>query len=74
MLPALLLFPAMLGGAGLAQRVADAEDGTIRLSFAARGVCGNGLQQHHGDRTNDEWKGNCQPNPVRVSMRVQAGQ
>jgi HEAT repeats len=68
--------PARLEAQTLAQRVATAGDGTIRLSFAARrGVCGNGGnnitiadEDEHG-----EWESDCAPGPVRMSLRVSGG-
>ncbi|HKT60568.1 MAG TPA: HEAT repeat domain-containing protein [Gemmatimonadales bacterium] len=73
---AALALPARLEGQSLAQRVAAAGDGTIRLSFAARrGVCGNGggnitivRDDEHG-----EWESDCTPGPVRMSLRVSGG-
>jgi len=72
----LVALAARLEGQTVAQRVAAAPDGTVRLSFAARrGVCGNGghnitIVDHdeHG-----EWESDCMPGPVRVSLRVKGG-
>jgi hypothetical protein len=69
----LLVFSALPAAAGaqtLAQRIAAVESGTVRLSFAARpGVCGDGL---HNIRVvgNEEWEEECEPQPVRVALRV----
>jgi HEAT repeats len=55
----------------LEQRLASIDSGTVHLSFAARpGVCGNG---GHGFSVNDEgegWEGECDDQPVRVSLRM----
>ena len=68
--------PARLEAQTLAQRVAAAGDGTVRLNFAARrGVCGNGgnnitimNEDEHG-----EWESDCTPGPVRMSIRMSGG-
>jgi hypothetical protein len=79
-LPALLaaLLPASpLGAQSLAERVQGAGDGTVRLSFASReGVCGSGPNSITilDDDDNEEWDGDCQRGPVRVSLRVRDGQ
>lgn len=69
-----LALPVTLWAQTLAQRVTAAGDATIRFSFAARpGVCGNGANNISiVDRT-DEWEGNCERGPVRVSLRVHGG-
>ncbi len=70
---ALVLLPPALAAQSLAQRVAAAGDGTVRLSFAARpGVCGSGSSININDG-DDEWESDCERGPVRVSLRVQAG-
>ncbi|HWN19356.1 MAG TPA: HEAT repeat domain-containing protein [Gemmatimonadales bacterium] len=55
----------------LAQRVAEVEEGTVRLSFAARpGVCGdwkNGVTIRH---ESDEWQADCGSQTVQVALRV----
>jgi len=70
---ALLALPAALSGQTLSQRIAALGDGNLRLSFAAReGVCGSS----HGitvSEPSDEWVGDCERGPVRVSLRVRAG-
>jgi len=70
---ALLALPAALSGQTLAQRIAALGDGHLRLSFAAReGVCGSS----HGisiSEHSDEWVGDCEHGPVRVSLRVRGG-
>lgn len=59
----------------LAQRIARAPDGLVRLSFAARaGVCGNGRNINWGERDNkDGWISDCDPGPVRVALEVERG-
>jgi hypothetical protein len=73
----------------LDRRVAAAPDGIVRLSFAARpNVCGNGRGSismdcddgncgHYtvsvGRRDRDEVEYDCDPGPVRVSLRVSGG-
>ncbi len=59
----------------LTERVADAPDGRVRMSFDAReGVCGDGRNISHF-RTNDErdvdW--DCEAGPVRVVLRIRSG-
>ena len=53
----------------LAERVADAQSGSVRLSFAARdGVCGDGhgvWTRSHGDK---DWSPVCDDGPVRVQI------
>jgi hypothetical protein len=72
----LLVLPARLAAQDLVHRVGGLNDANLRLSFAARpGVCG------HGDRgitviddhDSDDWVGNCERGPVRVSLRVHSG-
>jgi hypothetical protein len=70
------LLPAPLSAQTLAQRVQDAGDGTVRLSFAAReGVCssGPGSITIMDDDDDEEWESDCERGPVRVSLRVQGG-
>jgi hypothetical protein len=70
---ALFALPAALSGQTLSQRIAALGDGSLRLSFAAReGVCGS----THGitmSEHSDEWVGDCERGPVRVSLRVRGG-
>ena len=73
---AALVLPARLEAQTLAQRVATAGDGTVRLSFAARrGVCGNGGHNITivSDDEHGEWESDCTPGPVRMSLRVSGG-
>lgn len=72
----LLLLPAGLAAQELAHRVAGLNEADLRLSFAARpGVCGNGGQgitiMDHDE--NEDWVGDCERGPVRVSLRVRSG-
>jgi len=73
----------------LERRIAAAPDGTVRLSFAARpGVCGDGRGSVSmdcedgscgrytvsvGNRDRSEVEYDCDPGPVRVSMRMAGG-
>jgi hypothetical protein len=72
----LLLLPASLQAQSLADRLRAAGAGPIHLSFAARpDVCGGTT---HGivlrDASDeDEWEGDCQRGPVRVSLRLSGG-
>ena len=63
-----LLLTAPGGTAGaqtIAQRVPQAPDGSVHLSFAARpGVCGNG-RNISTSRESDEWESDCDSGPVR---------
>jgi hypothetical protein len=70
------LLPQALSAQSLAERVRQAPDGRIRLSFAAReGVCGSGPNSITiTDADHDtEWEPDCERGPVRVSLRVQGG-
>ncbi len=87
---------AVLGAAGagrawgqtLAQRVAAAADGTVRLSYASRpGVCGDGANNisfdcsdgtcgHHRISFDDGWAPDscaCEAGPVRAAVQVSGG-
>ena len=71
-----IALPARVEAQSLAQRVASAGDGTVRLSFAARrGVCGNGGHSITivSDEEHGEWESDCAPGPVRVSLRMHGG-
>ncbi len=60
-----------LSGQTLAQRVATVEEGTVRLSFAARpGVCGDWGDGISMRQDSDEWQADCGSQPVRVALRV----
>jgi HEAT repeat protein len=56
----------------LAQRIASAPDGTVRMTFASReGVCGNGNNISVRDRQDSEWESDCEEGPVHVALTVQ---
>ena len=58
----------------ISQRVAQAPDGSVHLSFTARpGVCGNG-RNISTSRDSDEWESDCESGPVRVALTVQGHQ
>ncbi len=71
----LLVLPAGLAAQDLVHRVAGTNDANLRVSFAARpGVCGNGGQGITiTDDHDDDWVGECERGPVRVSLRVRSG-
>lgn len=65
------VLPRSLSAQSLAQRVAAVEEGTVRLSFAARaGVCGDWSNGIGTRRDSDEWRADCGFQPVRVALRV----
>jgi hypothetical protein len=67
----LWILPPPLSAQTLAQRVSAVEDGTVRLSFAARtGICGDGADGITMRHDSDEWQADCGPRPVRVALRV----
>ena len=71
------LLPVQLAGQSLAQRVREAGDGAVRLSFASReGVCSSGpgsitILDHDDD--DEQWESDCERGPVRVFLRVAGG-
>jgi hypothetical protein len=68
-----LILPTGLSAQTLSQRVGAVDHGTVRLSFAARpGVCGDGGNRITTRDSNDEWEPDCDPRPVRVSLRILA--
>ncbi|HET8650334.1 MAG TPA: HEAT repeat domain-containing protein [Gemmatimonadales bacterium] len=73
---AALIIPTGLAAQSLAARVANAPDGQVHFSYAARpGVCGNGtnsISVH--DRDDQDWVGDCESGPVRVALTVAHGQ
>jgi len=74
----LLLLPAPLAGQSLAARIRAGGAGPIHLSFAARPeVCSDGgrgmVFRNAGDNDDDEWESDCEPGPVRVSLRMGGG-
>ncbi len=55
----------------LAQRLGSANDGTVRLSFAARpGVCADDADGIKVGHPSDEWQPDCQPRLVRVALSL----
>jgi hypothetical protein len=58
----------------LEQRVVRIGTGTIHLSFAARpGVCGDGFNTIRTNDADEEWQEDCEPQPVRVALKVNGG-
>jgi hypothetical protein len=72
----LLALPSGLTAQTLVHQVEGLNEGSLRLSFASRpGVCGNGdkgitIMDNDDD---EEWVGDCERGPVRVSLRVRSG-
>lgn len=67
---AFLTIPTGGAAQSIGQRIADAGDGKVRMSFEARdGVCDDGRRMHIGIRDED-WEWRCDPGPVRVSLTV----
>src|SRR5688572_4880445 len=65
---AALAIPGRAAAQTIAQRVAQAPDGTVRMSYAARpGVCGNG-RNISTSRGSDEWESDGDSGPVRVAF------
>lgn len=57
-------------GQSLARQVAAVDEGTVRMSFAARpGICGNGTNIVMS-RNTAEWEGSCEGGPVRVALSI----
>jgi HEAT repeat protein len=73
-LPLVLLIsvlPRGLPAQTLAQRVGTVEEGTVRLSFAARsGICGDWADGITMRQDSEEWQADCGSRPVRVALRV----
>jgi hypothetical protein len=58
----------------LAQRIAVVETGTVHLSFAARaGVCREGINGMRTVEQTEDWEDYCEPQPVRVALRLHDG-
>lgn len=67
LMTAALLAPALLRAQSVAQRVARAPDGVVRMSFTARpGVCGNGSNINMSAERDLQWESDCENGPVRV--------
>jgi hypothetical protein len=65
------VLPRCLAAQTLAQRVARIEEGTVRLSFAARpGVCSYWANGISIQQDTHEWRAECTPRLVRVALRV----
>ncbi|CAN5792658.1 hypothetical protein BH23GEM5_BH23GEM5_11840 [soil metagenome] len=70
LLAGLLAQVTVAHGQTIAQRVASAPDGEVRISYAVRpGVCGNGENMVGTWRSGD----GCVPGPARVALTVQRG-
>lgn len=62
---------AASGRAQIARQLAAIENGTVRMSFAARpGVCESRFQVSE-IRDDSDWESDCESQPVRVSLRIQ---
>jgi len=71
-------------GAQIEDAIDKMDEGTVRITFAARdGVCGDGGNSisfdtghswHTHRWSDDEWERDCDEGPVRVSMRVRDGE
>jgi HEAT repeat protein len=81
---AMVLAAAALPAQGIARRVAQVKDGTVRMSFASRSdVCGNGagnISTNFGRTGNsrsisrhNEWEDECEAGPVRVAIDIADG-
>lgn len=84
MMLAAVLVPAAAETQSLADRLTRIQDGTARMTFAARpGICGNGSTMISTGRGNyvgefnrgrdREWENDCDYGPVRVSMTILDG-
>lgn len=63
--------PLSLQGQTLQRRIEIVERGTVRMSFAARpGVCGQGANNITVRDESDEWRADCDSQPVRVALRL----
>jgi hypothetical protein len=69
-----LALPSAAAAQSLGERLRAAGDGAVRLSFASRpDVCGSGSSITIRDDGDGEWEGDCEPGPVRVSLRLESG-
>ncbi len=83
MVLAAMVWPGAVSAQSLADRVAKIQDGTARLTYAARpGICGNGSTMINTGRGHSvgnysyrdrEWENDCEFGPVRVSLTVIEG-
>jgi hypothetical protein len=63
--------PAGLEAQSLERRITEVGTGTVHLSFAARaGVCGDGTRSIQINEADEEWQEDCEPQPVRVALKV----
>lgn len=70
----LVLVAGALPAQSLADRVAGAPDGKVRMSFAAKeGVCGNGNNISVRHSRDGDWEGSCEEGPVRVVLTLAGG-
>lgn len=84
-----MLASATLPAQGIARRVSQVKDGTVRMSFASRSdVCGNGAGNistgngahgtvssggGHTTTRHNEWEDECEAGPVRVALDIADG-
>jgi hypothetical protein len=77
LIPTFLLVCGLVRGLtaqSLEQRIGRISSGTIHLSFAARpGVCGDGFNTIQTNSADEEWQEDCEPQPVRVALKVKGG-
>jgi hypothetical protein len=69
LIAAALVAPGLLRAQTVAQRVARAPDGVVRMTYAARpGVCGNGSNINTSTREDRDaqWETDCEHGPVRL--------
>lgn len=69
LIAAVLVAPGLLRAQTVAQRVARAPDGVVRMTFAARpGVCGNGsnIITNARETRDAQWESDCERGPVRL--------
>ncbi len=67
LMAAALLAPGLLRAQSVAERVARAPDGVVRMSYTARpGVCGNGTNINTSRDRNSQWESDCEYGPVRI--------
>ncbi len=65
------VLPRCLSAQTLAQRVGAVEEGTVRLSFAARpGICGDWANGISMRQDSEEWQADCGPRLVQTALRV----
>jgi hypothetical protein len=85
----MVLASAALPAQGIARRVSQVKEGTVRMSFASRSdVCGNGagsISTGNGNRRtvnggtgyttsrHNEWEDDCEAGPVRVAIDIADG-